>query len=78
MYLLWNYGGILRRLQSLPILGNWFRYFIFGRLANNYDIARGFANAQEEVKGLIQNVVDDPQLEGIIGKEKGTQPRNCA
>lgn len=43
---LWQTPKYLNKLQSLPIIGKIIQRFFFERLANSYDAARGFVEAQ--------------------------------
>ncbi len=74
---LWRFPPMLRRLKSAPIVGNWFRYLFYGRLAVSYDVARGFVFAQEEISGLLKGIVGNEEIEGMLRKE-GNNNRQVA
>ncbi|MCU7834312.1 MAG: sodium:proton antiporter [gamma proteobacterium symbiont of Taylorina sp.] len=62
-------------LQSLPVIGSSMEEWLFTHLSLNYDIARGFVTAQEEMRNHIKDLQPDAKtgdrIEMMIDK-------NCA
>lgn len=52
----WRTPRLLKRLQSMPLLGKAAQRFFLDRLAVSYDSARGFVVAQEESLKLLENM----------------------
>ncbi|MFH1321680.1 MAG: cation:proton antiporter [Bacteroidota bacterium] len=73
---LWGTPKLLSKLQTIPLFGRFAKSFLSERLAMNYDIARGFVVAQEEVVKLVESIShnlyathDKPESTQANGKE---------
>lgn len=53
---LWQTPKFLNKLQSVPVLKKLSQRFFFERLANSYDAARGFVEAQYETLKLVESM----------------------
>jgi len=53
---LWQTPKYLNKLQAIPLLGKISQRFFFERLANSYDAARGFVEAQYETLKLAESM----------------------
>ncbi len=62
---MWQTPKILARLQTLPLLGRFWRKRFYNRLALSYDCARGFVVANEENLKSLSSL--------IIGLSSGTE-----
>ncbi len=62
---LWQTPKFLTKLQSLPILGKMSQRFFVERLANSYDAARGFVEAQYETLKLAEGMAISSDTEEL-------------
>ena len=62
---LWQTPKYLNKLQSVPILGKISQHFFFERLANSYDAARGFVEAQYENLKLAESMAISSDTEEL-------------
>ncbi len=62
---LWKTPKFLSKLQSVPLLGKLSQRFFFERLANSYDAARGFVEAQYETLKLVESMVISSNTEEL-------------
>ncbi len=62
---LWQTPKFLSKLQSLPILGKISQRFFIERLANSYDAARGFVEAQYETLKLAEGMAISSDTEEL-------------
>ena len=74
----WKTPRILRRLQTIPVIGRLLQRLLFDRLAISFDSARSFVEAQEESLKLIESLLTakegdpgcpDKHILAIIEKE---------
>ena len=55
---MWQTPKILAKLQTLPVMGRFWRKRFYNRLALSYDCARGFVVANEEnLKSLSSLII---------------------
>jgi NhaP-type Na+/H+ or K+/H+ antiporter/CRP-like cAMP-binding protein len=70
---LWQTPRFLSRLQSVPVLKKISQRFFFERLANSYDAARGFVEAQYETLKLAEGMAISSDREELsIDQELAT------
>ena len=62
---LWQTPKFLNKLQSVPILNKISQRFFFERLANSYDAARGFVEAQYETLKLAESMAISSDAEEL-------------
>ncbi|MFW5721407.1 MAG: cation:proton antiporter, partial [Bacteroidota bacterium] len=62
---LWKTPKFLSKLQSVSLLGKLSQRFFFDRLANSYDAARGFVEAQYETLKLVESMAISSNTEEL-------------
>lgn len=67
---LWHVPRFLTNLQSAPLVGKWAKSVLLDRLATQYDMARGFVVAQEEVAKLAARMDYDFNQDDVKDEEE--------
>ncbi|MEE4198910.1 MAG: cation:proton antiporter [Bacteroidales bacterium] len=62
---MWETPKFLSKLQSIPLLNKISQSFFFDRLANSYDAARGFVEAQYETLKLVESMAISSNTEEL-------------
>ncbi len=62
---LWKTPKFLNKLQSIPVIGKIPQRFFFERLANSYDAALGFVEAQYETLKLVEGMAISSDTEEL-------------